>query len=94
MDPSFWDMRRPSLQPRLQRVQWPTLATYSIDSSHQTTVTDYIYCIKLPHFECKPQSTSTSTQVQQSRQADRQARRPAPYPSSPPPNQQCCSINS
>ena len=121
MDPSFWDLRRPSLhrypyhrrwarhpifaaynidrhlyqpnRPRQQilpsfsqpsplhllpRPPHQTLAAYNVDSSHlsdQTTVTEYIYCIKLPHFECKPQSTSTH-----SSQAVRQARRYAPYP--------------
>ena len=42
---------------------------------------EYIYCVKLPHFGCKPQSTST--QDQRSSQAVRQAQRYAPYPSYP-----------
>jgi hypothetical protein len=69
--PSFIDLR----YSRLHHL----LGAYNIDSSRltdQTTVTEYIYCIKLPQFVCKPQSTSTH-----SRQAVRRDRRPTPYPS-------------
>ena len=64
-----------------------TLAAYNIDSSRlsdQSTETKYIYCIKLPHFGCKPLSTSIQVQLSsQQCQGVRQARRYAPYPSYP-----------